>query len=521
MANYYDKFDEEANRGVLFDYDISGQALKPEVLTAGEMQQRTDWKAARENLYDHYSDKGPRERNNTPEDVLCERVVPPPLVSHGHSMRYHGGEKRNPKGPRRLHYWNDFRLSVNGFRGCTTTQIKRRHGNVFMSSFDSERGKVNEADEQNFLLDKVFNPLRNAGIFPKEDVLEKPPVHGLIDCNVSDTKRVRLIVEAKSTHSLPLPMTAAQVIARYENGKISGDAASTSEEEQQRIRDKLYVSDTIGQLLRYMLLNGCRYGALTSGTRTYFVRFLDDGRKVAENVYISDPWFVGEQNYVRAWAYIYSLSLDDEAGFFVPHGEGRSVSWALSDDEWSPGGEDEDNPGGGQPRRRSSRRSGGGGDNPETGPSPIQQARYEDIKFEGLLGSGRNGSVLRAKWNGKDVAVKQFDCAREGVSGRFAKEVAAYTLLEEVQGVYVPKAYFVSELPGFAMKYLGLQLGRDPTPEDSFNVTALFSSLEKTHGFVHQDCFRRNTLVITDEDKTERLVAIDLEDYSLRKKERI
>lgn len=56
-------------------------------------------------------------------------------------------------------------------------------------------------------------------------------------------------MEAKSTHSLPLPMTAAQVITQYENGKISGDAASTSEEEQ-RIRDKLYVSDTIGQLLR-------------------------------------------------------------------------------------------------------------------------------------------------------------------------------------------------------------------------------------------------------------------------------
>lgn len=247
-----------------------------------------------------------------------------------------------------------------------------------------------------------------------------------------------------------------------------------------------------------MLLNGCRYGALTSGTRTYFVRILDDGRKVSQNVYISDPWFVGEQNYLRAWAYVYSLSIVDEAGFFKPHGEGPIVSWALSDDELPPGDEGEDNPGDGQPKRRSSR-GGGGGGNPETGSSSIQQARYEDIKFEGLLGSGRNGSVLRAKWNGKDVAVKQFVCAREGVSGRFAKEVAAYTLLEKVQGVYVPKTYFVAELPGFAMQYLGLQLGRDPTPEDSFNVTARFSALEKTHGFVHQDCFRRNTLVITDE----------------------
>lgn len=57
MANCYDKFDEETNNGVLLDYDISGQVLKPEVLTAEEMRERTDWKAMRENLYDHNGDK--------------------------------------------------------------------------------------------------------------------------------------------------------------------------------------------------------------------------------------------------------------------------------------------------------------------------------------------------------------------------------------------------------------------------------------------------------------------------------
>lgn len=124
MADYYGKFDEEANNGVLFDYDISGIDLSPVNLTADDTAQRTKWKVVRENLYDHYSESRARERNNTPEDVLCERVVPPPLASHGHSTRYHGGEEPNPKGPRRLHHWNDFRTSAKAFRGCTTTKIK-------------------------------------------------------------------------------------------------------------------------------------------------------------------------------------------------------------------------------------------------------------------------------------------------------------------------------------------------------------------------------------------------------------
>lgn len=98
---------------------------------------------------------------------------------------------------------------------------------------------------------------------------------------------------------------------------------------------------------------------------------------------------------------------------------------------------------------------------------PFHMPICKTLGLKGALGYGRNGCVIRATWNGKQVAVKQFDSAREGVSQRFVNEVRAYKMLEKAQGLYVPKVFFVSGLPGFGIKYLGLQLGRDPPPDDT------------------------------------------------------
>ncbi len=95
---------------------------------------------------------------------------------------------------------------------------------------------------------------------------------------------------------------------------------------------------------------------------------------------------------------------------------------------------------------------------------------------------------------------------------RFSREA-----VPKVQGLYIPKAYFISKLPGFSMKYLGLQLGRDPTPEDDdFDGWAVLRALKQDYGFIHNGSYRGNGLVITDDDGNERLVAIDLEDYYIR-----
>jgi hypothetical protein len=76
----------------------------------------------------------------------------------------------------------------------------------------------------------------------------------------------------------------------------------------------------------------------------------------------------------------------------------------------------------------------------------------------------RNGCVFRADWQGKTVAVKQFDLGRQGVFSSFRIEISAYEKLKLAQGVLVPKALFLTQSMGIA--YLGLELGRDPAEGD-------------------------------------------------------
>jgi hypothetical protein len=100
-----------------------------------------------------------------------------------------------------------------------------------------------------------------------------------------------MVIEAKSTHSLALPMLATDVVS------VHLAAANNAK----------YFHNPIGQILRYMVLNAVRFGALTSGTRTYLFRIEDDGVAVAGKVSVSDAFFFGEQNYLRAWAYCYEI----------------------------------------------------------------------------------------------------------------------------------------------------------------------------------------------------------------------
>jgi hypothetical protein len=132
------------------------------------------------------------------------------------------------------------------------------------------------------------------------------------------------------------------------------------------------------------------------------------------------------------------------------------------------------------------------------------------------LGYGRNGCVFRALWEGKHVAVKQFDLGRSGVYGMFRKEITAYELLKHAQGILVPKALFLTKSK-FGIVYLGLQLGRMPTKGDDVSGWGqTLKRLRTEYGFHHGDADRRNGVFIKGE-LGERLVAIDLEEYTLLK----
>ena len=189
-------------------------------------------------------------------------------------------------------------------------------------------------------------------------------------CIMKDEANVSIICECKSTQNLILPMTANACVKAYTNAYAKG--LNTS----QRSLEWSNVAHPIGQVLNYMISNNHPCGALTSGTRTYFIKIqkpedtgsiinpghqaqrsdvpvdrmatrsqankgntnndVDHGttqRSVWGNhkfasrskknhpskndndgwdneikVYISDAWFVGEANYLRAWAYMHTLS---------------------------------------------------------------------------------------------------------------------------------------------------------------------------------------------------------------------
>ena len=194
--------------------------------------------------------------------------------------------------------------------------MKRLEGNAFMSSFAFELPAKREDQEANFLEAHILLPVRRAGLLPPLGVEPREGGEGNTDLNISDADRVRMVVEDKGTHSLPLPMQLTKVFERFSNGRVDSVLSDDAIQAEQE-RDRLCVTDTIGQLLRYLLLNGCRYGALSSGTRTYFVCMLDDSNgNVAENVYSSR----GHGSLVitttfRAWAFVYSLTATDNAFF--------------------------------------------------------------------------------------------------------------------------------------------------------------------------------------------------------------
>lgn len=125
-------------------------------------------------------------------------------------------------------------------------------------------------------------------------------------------------------------------------------------------------------------------------------------------------------------------------------------------------------------------------------------------------------------WDGKEVAVKQFDVRRPGAYNFFKKEVAAYNLLQAAQGILIPKALFLSTSVCGGVKYLGLQKGRDPRAGDDVTCWPnVLESLKRDYGFIHRDADGRNGLIITNSNSVETLVTIDLEEYRLTGRGRI
>jgi predicted Ser/Thr protein kinase len=490
--------------------------------------------------------------------------------------------------PQAIHSWNTFREGAEGFTLDDGSLIMEAPiERIFYTSLtNAGTESCDEADEQYVLLQILDQTLRKAGIV--NSMKKRTRNHGKMDfCVMKDKDNISIVCECKSTHNLLLPMTADECTATYNHAYAHGVRHGIRSIEWSN------VAHPIGQLLRYMVDIQHRLGALTSGTRTYFVKIQgpDDtsvsayatrvqglggttyqvsnntpGKKLKVNdavissfgqkdrrndvsssttdnsqgkvladcnvdsdltVYISDAWFVGEANYLRAWAYMNTLhettvqpwknptswikSTNEEGGSTpnqwpkMPSDINSSVkSSSPSDVRHS----DDDYSGGSAVK---------GCNMVYNNPmyqNALEHVPIDEIKILDVVGEGRNGVCYKVKWKGVECAMKQFDIGRDG-DFSFKREIQAYMLLQKAWGILVPQPMFISETFSGGTVFLGLQLGHESTNIDDLpKFDYVLKQLEKEFGIQHNDAeCGRNMLIITDADGAERVVAIDFEDW--------
>ena len=334
-------------------------------------------------------------------------------------------------------------------------------------------------------------------------------------------------------------MTAAAVVQQYNDAFANRSPAPSDNQ----IRAWSHVGHPMSQLAGYMILNRCRFGLLTSATRTYFVHIKEDQRG-DDFVLVSDAWFIGQPNYLRAIAAFYHLASTDNSSRLSRRNrrgwitstppemrQARSRKRARSDAD--PGrsrtrsrgllGYDD----GGGPRSDGGSLAANNVDdrgvvNPIGSSCPIESVEFDEIELTSPLGYGKRGTSFQAQWRGQTVAVKIFDATKPGGQEAFDKEIAAYTHLQGAWGKLVAFPKFTSF--AFGVWFLGMQMAYPPpvhaTSQDWANVLEL---LEKKYRFRHLDVWTgdrgddwQNLMVLKDDDGgAVRPIVIDLEDYEI------
>ena len=239
-------------------------------------------------------------------------------------------------------------------------------------------------------------------------------------------------------------------------------------------------------------------------------------------VNVSEPYYIGEPDYLRAWAHVFSLGCHQKNGFKPPTGKLRWIKSSKDSPTPQPSGAQRNS------GRKSKRKKDGGSESEGQGSSKkgktaslskLPIVDFQDLVIGKEIGVGRNGSLFKVSWMGKAYALKQFDVRKDGIEG-FAYEVAAYERTEPVWGKLVPKPYFLSETPSGGVKLLGLQLGSsiDDSIVDGEEMWKEWQQahavLEHDFGIRHNDSESgRNSILIGDGLGHQQLAIIDFESW--------
>jgi hypothetical protein len=526
---YYQLFDEETNGGKVMDDDWGdprweNETPPTETLTQSEADQRNAYINTIKKLKKEYRKKTPSEVTSR-EAVLRQRVVAPCLLSGVTpkvvaSRSGHTETRASRKYPPKIRKWKGFTRNVSEYRYRIPTETGTEpvldssdYEMIFMESLSLAQRQLRDEEEEQANLLYNLHCLEECGIVKKLSEGNGGCI-GQVDFTLQNgedqngKKQVTVICESKSTNNLLLPLLAEDCVKKYNEAYDAEDTQATTHPPAWSM-----VCHPLGQLFGYMLDNARCFGALTSGTRTYFVCISGDVVK------ISNAWFVGEKNYLRAWAYMHSLGCK-------PSEWKQPSTWKKLSNEnptsSPPEGTQQNQENQGttndiKPGKRASNKSPQGSSNEQTADIAslaLPNIPYNDIVIGDVIGDGRNGSCFKVVWNGQEFAMKQFDMGKGGDTP-YRREIAAYMRLRDAWGKLVPKPMFLSESPSGWVKFLGLQLGRMPNEFDDLGERyQILRSLKQEYGVRHNDAEGRNMIFIADSvTGVERMVAIDFEDW--------
>jgi len=538
ISRYYKYYEDEANSGTVLNLDLSGRTdlgirlenYRKIVLTQDEVDERNEWMQRKNRINRHYLSRLLHKRM-TQEDLLTLRVAAPclhpdPALVSARSPPS-DDDRADRHYPQRIEVWNNFRPAVRAFRPDAKGYVVPESVSGVVGSLIAVQKCGTERMEEAFLFDRVLQPLELAGLLGTVQLGSMGAI-GDPDFRILEpgTTESKIMGETKTTHNLPLPMKAQEVAKQYNAARTDVDDMPEQEEPGTRPLGWSQVGHPVSQILGYMILNNCRYGVLTCGSRTYFIHIQRRMENNEESVQISDAWFVGEENYLRAWAFLYVSSKSDN--------QPRLDTGALSKDwlRFTPeraGGKRRAEETAPATTRARSRQKTSRSRSPRPGQASaisrplsasIPTACLRDFNVGSPIGYGRRGTTFSATWQGETVAVKLFDTHKNDGREAFMREIKAYEHLAEDWGRLVPTPKFTAE--AFGVIFFGMQMAEHPPPSARIgDWNGVLRELEEKYGFRHLDVDGdergpnlQNRMVLRDDDtgRTQPII-IDLEDY--------
>lgn len=312
--------------------------------------------------------------------------------------------------PQRVEAWDEFQQSVRKFRAKQKNVQAESILGVEQSLTDLAPTS-SERSEEDYLNRNVLDPLMVVGLIGTIVIGSKncqgEPDFSIIMAPKTNKNNIKVVGESKATHNLPLPMKAQEVARQYNDVRAAVD--QLSEQRSDRNRRPLgwsHVGHPVSQILGYMILNHCHYGVLTSGSRTYFIHIKRNTTRTGEErVLISDAWFVGQEDYLRAWAFFYARACKDTQS--VLDTPGLSQAWLEGTPDKvkkrppsPPPPADQ-----GTAKRRFWRGRGGGEGRggaklrSRSAGGIIPMVTLNDFKVGQPIGYGRHGTTFSGMWN--------------------------------------------------------------------------------------------------------------------------